>query len=81
MTEDTKKDIEFYVNKERGIVVCKIWNCSAIAQDRIYKYIKDYDVYAYDSEYRINDVYVGTQLSYIGENENRQACLITVLIG
>lgn len=35
-----QKDIEYFVNRERGIVVCKINKCSEIAIDRIRKYCK-----------------------------------------
>lgn len=51
-------DVEFIVNEEKGIVVCKIWDCGDIAFRRIQKYTGR-TLSPFCLDYDINDVYVG----------------------
>ena len=55
--EKQMKDVEYYIPEGKNVVVCKIWNCKYIAQDRIFKYTRDYE--GINQEYEINDCYIG----------------------
>ena len=53
-----KRDIEYFVNRERGIVVCKINNCEWIADDRINKYLPK-STRCLSDDYRIAETFTG----------------------
>lgn len=53
--EEIKRDVEFLVFEDKGVVVCKLHNCKYIAEKRIWKYFK---ITVMD-RYIIDDVFVG----------------------
>ena len=54
-------DMKFKVDKERGVVVCALYNCRYIAVNRIEKYCNDIIVPVdwMPEEYYIHDTYIG----------------------
>lgn len=60
MFDEQSSDIEFKVFKDKGVVVCKLYDCETIAIRRINKYtrISCYSYNRFDNDL-INDVYVG----------------------
>lgn len=58
--KENLSDIEFYVNKKKGTVACKLSNCSSIAINRIYRYTDNVIRWiAKPDRYLIDDVYLG----------------------
>ena len=51
-----RNDIEYLIFEDKGVVVCKIWNCMYAAIRRIFKYTGDERNLA---SYKINDLYLG----------------------
>lgn len=58
LTYEVGNDMIFVINKDEGIVVCKLSNCSEIARNRIWKYTQKLFQYP-DVDYIIKDEYVG----------------------
>ena len=61
-TEDFEElsDVEFFVNKKKGTVTCKLHNCEDIALCRIYKYTNStIDWITRPSRYLVDNIYVG----------------------
>lgn len=56
-------EVRFIVDKEHGVVVCKLTGCKDIAVSRLDKYMPNYDYYLMGSPYWINtdikDTYTG----------------------
>lgn len=50
------RDIEYRIIADKGVVVCKLYNCSDIAIRRIEKYTKRT---IYTDKYCISDIYTG----------------------
>lgn len=56
-------EVRFFVDKEHGVVVCKLTGCKDIAVSRLDKYMPNYDYYLIGSPYWLNtdieDTYTG----------------------
>ncbi len=58
--ENTKaNDVEYFVFKNKGVVVCKLHNCKSLALDRISKYANVLCPVMDIHKYFINDVFTG----------------------
>lgn len=51
-------NVEFQMNEQKGIVVCKIWDCEDLAIKRIEKH-RPLKVAEFTDRYRIDNVYIG----------------------
>ena len=56
-----KRDVEYLIFEDKGVVVCKLWNCWDIARQRIKKYMPCTSVNLSLAffDYTIDDVFVG----------------------
>ena len=54
---EIKRDVEYLVFEDKGVVVCKLWNCHFIALDRLAKY-SFFSVWN-PEKYLVDDVFVG----------------------
>ena len=56
-------EVRFIIDKEHGVVVCKLTGCKDIAVSRLDKYMPNYDYYLMGSPYWLNtdikDTYTG----------------------
>ena len=57
--------MEFIVSEENKAVICKLWNCSYAALNRIYRYTNA--IVEDEDKYLINNVYVGVATCSNGE--------------
>ena len=54
-----QNDVEYLIIESKGVVVCKLWDCSKIAEDRIEKYMKTKRWCYPRSRYSIEHCYIG----------------------
>lgn len=51
-------NVEFQTNEQKGIVVCKLWDCKDLAIKRIEKH-RPLKVAEFSDRYRVDDVFIG----------------------
>lgn len=51
-------NVEFQTNEQKGVVVCKIWDCKDLAIKRIEKH-RPLKVAEFADRYKVDDVFVG----------------------